>query len=122
MQRELWEENGGNELGYRLDEIGTTKVLGFYRWLRRGGKPEFVGITKLNCSLDELNPDQTELIDTTNKAITDTFYLETLDELARVIKDIKAIENTSLPLEMCLDALEYYYQERRSELENLLDL
>jgi len=56
MKRELWEENGGKELGIGIDHIGETKVLGYFRWLRRGGKLEFIGIPKLNLSLDQLIP------------------------------------------------------------------
>ncbi|MBX7232859.1 MAG: hypothetical protein K1X65_00660 [Caldilineales bacterium] len=50
MARELFEEN---KLDFRstpitISELAKhTLVLGYYRWIRRGGKPEFVGITKV---------------------------------------------------------------------------
>ncbi|WP_343785110.1 hypothetical protein [Alkalibacillus silvisoli] len=122
MKRELWEENGGKELNVSVNEFGETKILGFYRWLQRGGKPEFVGITKLNFSQDQLDPDSIELIDTNNKAIPDTFYIESVTDLPHIISEIKEIGNVSLPLHMCLDALEHFYEERSSELEQLLNL
>ncbi|MFP3361451.1 hypothetical protein R0K17_29525, partial [Planococcus sp. SIMBA_143] len=72
MKRELWEENGGKAHKIGIEEFAETKLLGFFRWLKRGGKPEFVGISKLRCTLDELTPDLNELIDTNSKADTDT--------------------------------------------------
>ncbi len=122
MKRELWEENGGRNHKSGIDEFAETKLLGYFRWLKRGGKPEFVGISKLNCSLDQLTPDHNELIDMNSKADTDTFYLESVDDLPKVIKEIKQIGNTSLPLLMSLDALKQFYQHRRDELDQLLKL
>ncbi len=42
MERELCEETG-----IRSSEIRSTEVIGFARWLDRGAKPEFLGITRL---------------------------------------------------------------------------
>jgi len=49
MQRELCEETG-----IRPDEIVGTKVIGFARWLERGAKPEFFGVTELRVSAEDL--------------------------------------------------------------------
>jgi 8-oxo-dGTP pyrophosphatase MutT (NUDIX family) len=49
MQRELCEETG-----IRPDEIRNTTVLGFARWLERGAKPEFFGLTKLSVTEQDL--------------------------------------------------------------------
>ena len=49
MHREL-----GEETGIRPDEIRTTTVTGFARWLERGAKPEFFGWTKLSATADDL--------------------------------------------------------------------
>jgi 8-oxo-dGTP pyrophosphatase MutT (NUDIX family) len=51
MERELREETG-----IRSDEIRTTHVTGFARWLERGAKPEFFGITELNATAKDLSP------------------------------------------------------------------
>jgi hypothetical protein len=45
MERELREETG-----IRQDEIRDTKIIGFARWLERGAKPEFFGITQLSAT------------------------------------------------------------------------
>ena len=36
------------------DQITTTRVVGFARWMERGAKPEFFGLTTLRCAADEL--------------------------------------------------------------------
>lgn len=41
--------------------ISRTKVIGFFRWLQRGGKPEFVGISRLSVTKDQLIPGGTEV-------------------------------------------------------------
>jgi len=51
MLRELYEESQ-----VRRSEIveGSQHVTGYFRWLRRGAKPEFTGIVRLNVTLAEL--------------------------------------------------------------------
>jgi hypothetical protein len=49
MERELREETG-----IRQDEICGTKVVGFARWLERGAKPEFFGISELSATTADL--------------------------------------------------------------------
>jgi 8-oxo-dGTP pyrophosphatase MutT (NUDIX family) len=49
MERELCEETG-----IRPDEIRGTRVTGFARWLERGAKPEFFGLTELSATTDDL--------------------------------------------------------------------
>jgi hypothetical protein len=49
MHRELREETA-----IRPDEISSTAVAGFARWLDRGGKPEFFGLTQLSVTEDDL--------------------------------------------------------------------
>lgn len=56
MTRELKEENSLN----KTDFSAETKILGFFRWIKRGGKPEFVGITKISCDYTDLEPDRKE--------------------------------------------------------------
>jgi hypothetical protein len=49
MERELCEETG-----IRPSEIHRTEVIGFARWLDRGAKPEFLGITKLSINAKDI--------------------------------------------------------------------
>lgn len=122
MKRELWEENGDKKISSTIDNIGETKILGFFRWLERGGKPEFVGITKLNCNLDAMEVDTDELINITNKADMDTLNLDDINCVPQIISEVRDYGNLSIPLYMCLDALETYYKDRPHELEEFLKL
>jgi hypothetical protein len=49
MQRELCEETG-----IRPEEIRYTTVVGFARWLERGAKPEFFGVTQLSTTAEDM--------------------------------------------------------------------
>ncbi|HEX6523951.1 MAG TPA: hypothetical protein VF070_28710 [Streptosporangiaceae bacterium] len=49
MERELCEETG-----IRPEEIRRTRVTGFARWLERGAKPEFFGLTELSATASDL--------------------------------------------------------------------
>lgn len=49
MERELCEETG-----IRRDEIRGTAVVGFARWLERGARPEFFGVTELSVTAEDL--------------------------------------------------------------------
>lgn len=120
MKRELWEENGSKKISPTIEEVGQTKVLGFYRWLERGGKPEFVGITKLNCNFHAMEVNTEEFVDITNRTDMDTYNLDDIDNLPEIIEIIKDYDNISIPLYMCLDALEVYYKEHKDELAKLL--
>lgn len=50
MNRELVEE--GN---IAPDRIHWSAVTGYARWLSKGGKPEYFGVTTLNCRTEELS-------------------------------------------------------------------
>ncbi|MCP3803920.1 hypothetical protein NLX83_32095 [Allokutzneria sp. A3M-2-11 16] len=49
MERELLEETG-----IKREELRATHVLGFGRWMERGAKPEFFGMTTLAVSSDQV--------------------------------------------------------------------
>lgn len=59
MQRELVEEAN---VSYR--EIEWTEVLGYFRWLNKGGKPEYVGVTKLKLTSDQLVGRDVRIVET----------------------------------------------------------
>lgn len=61
MGRELWEESSGKEICKHYKNYGQTKVLGFFRWVEKSGKPEFVGVTKLHYSYAEISPNRIEV-------------------------------------------------------------
>ncbi|WP_329063284.1 hypothetical protein [Amycolatopsis sp. NBC_01480] len=49
MERELREESGVS-----ADEITSTRLTGFARWMERGAKPEFFGVTTLSVDSSTL--------------------------------------------------------------------
>lgn len=76
MTRELLEESG--KIKYKAKGKPTrkekkdasplinsytqnTKLIGFFRWIDRCGKPEFIGVTKLDENLHEIGADEFEV-------------------------------------------------------------
>ena len=119
MERELWEESGKEALGRTHDSIGNTKILGYFRWVKRGGKPEFVGITKLNVRCSQLDPEIQEVRKPRSKHM---WKIENVDHLKRVIKEILGFKEISVPLYMCLICLEHYLEESPEEVKELLQI
>lgn len=68
MARELWEESKlKNNEQYQLTKenkaalVKNTYVIGYFRWIKRGGRPEFIGISKIDYKSYVLNPDKLEV-------------------------------------------------------------
>lgn len=117
MERELMEETQADKS--LKNSLNRTLILGFYRWVTRGGKPEFSGITKLPGTADQYNPDSREA--RTEKSSALKFKLESIDDLPGVINKIKSRNRTSTPLYMCLYQLEEMYNNRKEELKEFLN-
>lgn len=67
MERELWEESVGmrgvsdRKFYKNLD----TRITGYFRWLKKGGKAEFVGVSRLrnsNSMTENLLPEESEVL------------------------------------------------------------
>lgn len=101
MQRELWEESGKKVLSKSYDEsLGKTKVIGFFRWLNKGGKPEFVGITKLNICLTAFRANKKEVYEGIDSHFND------FEQLKRCIEKLLKLKNLSTPLYVNLECLQ----------------
>jgi hypothetical protein len=105
MERELCEE-----AGVKPDEIDWTFVLGYFRWMNKGAKPEYVGVTKLNKHSRELKRRPVNLSETRFVAgrAFGTVDLTTLRHApespdALVVDDLPG--RVSFPLFMCLRAI-----------------
>ncbi|MGW4292615.1 hypothetical protein ACWEH1_06105 [Micromonospora chersina] len=59
MRRELMEESH-----LAPDQLGRTWMLGYFRWLNRGAKPEYLGLTMLTVSSDDLHDTDVRLVET----------------------------------------------------------
>ncbi len=114
MERELQEESMANK---DQSHDFQTMILGFYRWVSRGGKPEFVGITKLPESADTYKPNNKEV---SQLGLSTEFIVANMSDLPKVITHIKRSDNISVPLFMCLNQLEYMYNHHKKELEEFL--
>lgn len=99
MGRELWEENGGKKLGVSYENIGQTQILGYFRWLKKGGKSEFVGVTRLNADLITFSQQKSEVFD------REEYLVEDNQQLLAVIDQLLTREDLSVPLVVCLQQL-----------------
>lgn len=115
MERELREESISQSHSKAVYE---TKILGFFRWVSRGGKPEFVGITKLPEMSSSYQPNTKEVH--VKKTADHLFSLPTIDSLPKTLDKIRASGQLSVPLFMCLRELEYMYAHHKEELSDFL--
>lgn len=65
MERELWEESNGTRASQKkafLDKV-ETRITGYFRWLKKGGKSEFVGLSRLTdwSLIGTLSPELSEV-------------------------------------------------------------
>jgi hypothetical protein len=105
MERELCEEGS-----IRPSEIAWTIVLGYFRWMEKGAKPEYVGITKLNKHSRELHHRSVAFAEI--RYVADRSYgsvdlaalkADPEDPSALCVDDLPG--RPSLPLVMCLRAI-----------------
>jgi hypothetical protein len=104
MRRELCEE-----CNIAPRELGLTEVLGYFRWLNMGAKPEYTGITRINLSSDELRHRTVRVVETRYVREIDVCRLDVgklrvnPDSLACLEPAVR--EKASVPLYMCLRSL-----------------
>lgn len=116
MERELIEESLPDK---EVDNTqNKTLILGFYRWVTRGGKPEFTGITKLPGNANQYNANPAE--GRSNKYSALKFKVESIEDLPKTINQIKTHNQISTPLYMCLYQLEQMYKINKEELAHFL--
>ena len=100
MKREYSEESserGKLEMKVKLHaEVKRTAVLGYFRSLIRGGKPEFVGTAKLESSFDELEPNIAE-VDLPEHLLPPLLAQNNQEKLTQLDKTLKRTD-LSVPL------------------------
>lgn len=114
MNRELWEENGGKLLCKSPEEIGETKILGTFRWINKGGKSEFVGLTKVNRDLISFAQNKKKVFD------REEYLINSADDLINKIEDLLKKDNISVPLYVNLQVIREYARYNKEEIEELL--
>lgn len=104
MQRELREESSRRDRILDAGAVGATRVLGYYRWVSRGGKPEFVGITKLKVSAAGLHPDDREVA-TRSEDQKPVFEATSVESLGSAVSELLRRHDLSIPLHVNLQCL-----------------
>jgi hypothetical protein len=140
MERELREETKvhvpDRVTVERQRFVKSTTLIGFFRWLQRGGKPEFIGISQLSVDLAVLRPDGFEVAAITGYTVAgdpvklaNVFPVRTLDEVPQAIADIRCLFAgsevlkpipVSLPLRRILDVLELLLKTDPDKLRMVL--
>ena len=119
MQREFVEES--TDRGDKLNESDLeTKVLGFFRWMSRGGKPEFVGISKLAYPASFLKANATEVNDPDH--VQTAFPARTIEQLRASIQELMDRTNISIPLWVCLQCLVEAIEEDENHIVQFLGI
>ena len=118
MERELHEESTRNKAKVTKNLVVGTKILGFFRWVRRGGKPEFVGISRLRVNASDLTPNIAEVTQPRRELLN--FYVSSIDDLERVIDKIQRDTPLSVPLAVNLECLRDYLRKRKDSLNQFL--
>ncbi|NEA35986.1 hypothetical protein [Streptomyces sp. SID13031] len=104
MERELREELGLIKRRMRQVRIETA-VVGFGRWLEKGAKPEFFGISRIHASSADLDL----RIDLSERQFVSHHLMIDPDEVDRLLtgEPFEDLDKgkSSVPLEVCLDYL-----------------
>lgn len=104
MNRELLEETCLEKKKLHENNDYKTKIIGYFRWKEKGGKPEFVGITKLiNTSHIDIESQETEVCD-----LNCTYTIESEEDLKKCIDALLENKNTSVPLVATLFFIKEY--------------
>lgn len=120
MGRELLEES--TKVKACRGNLAETKVLGFYRWLDKGGKPEFVGVTKLNLNYNDLKNNLQEVrLGNSHEDYKLTRRINSLKDLSDyLMHELKSNKHLSVPLYFNMLSLVNYISDFESNAEFLL--
>ncbi|UWG95562.1 hypothetical protein LPY66_11590 [Dehalobacter sp. DCM] len=119
--RELYEEVGKPK-SFNAQSIAKTKIIGFFRWINMGGKPEFLSISKLNIGLNQIVPNKDEQMPMIiSKYIGDQKSKKIdYETLHHFLEEIKANDKCSFPLYINILILQEYYRQHRGDFEFFL--
>jgi hypothetical protein len=120
MERELTEESSRRGSKVKQNLVEKTIVIGFFRWVRRGGKPEFLGISRLRVNAGDLDPNISEVTQPTHLPLS--FPMSSIDDLGDIIEQIKVNGNLilSVPLVANLECIQHYLAKRKDSLGKFL--
>lgn len=115
INRELLEETS---LINKKNIEYTTKITGYFRWMEKGGKPEFVAVTKFrNVTLDDIQCEKSEVCQLQTQDVS----FENCKEFKELINRYIHKDNISVPLHMSLLFLQNAMESKyRCEICKLL--
>lgn len=123
MERELRKESSRQGEQFDSDPVIETRVTGFYRWARRGGKPEFVGVTKLRVASHELEPNEAEVEAPEWIPLRDLQYpANSLEELRNSLESILSKTQISVSAWMAAQCLKDALEEDPKSWQNFLEI
>lgn len=114
------------ELGLKLvkDSSIRTKVIGYFRWLNRGGKPEFVSISFLDMDEDQIYPELKELKDQSGirQLVCFDFGEKRIcgDNIEKELAKFLNCPECSFPLFMNINIFLEYYHNYPGDFEKFL--
>ncbi len=117
MEREFREESHPLRDGLR-DAVIKTRIIGFFRWLRRGGKPEFVGVSLVDKMSYELQPNTSEVA--SPKRMQLMYPASSTPQLAGSVEVMLGEKLLSVPLWVLLKCLEGMVARDANFLENFV--
>ncbi len=120
MERELREESSERGAEFKVDPVIETRVTGFYRWLNRGGKPEFVGVTKLSVASHELRPNDAEV--DAPEWIQLRYPARNLRELKQSLQLLLEARNTSVSAWMAITCFKEAIEEDKGSWIRFLEI
>ena len=121
MERELLEES--TKLKYDKKYITNTKIIGYFRWLDldKSGKPEFVGITKLNLKYNDLKNNLKEVRENGHEKFSLTQEVKSITDMTAYLeKEINSNIHLSVPLYFNMVAILQYIKEFENEAKSFL--
>lgn len=105
MTRELVEECNLDNNAVNDININDCKVIGYFRWLERGGKPEFVGICNIPVSTALLYPDTKEVSSECNGSYIEHPPIHSMSELFTLCE--RYLSDSNIKLGVSLEYLLY---------------
>lgn len=122
LEREFHEES--NRRGVRAQrQIEESMLLGYFRNLNRGGKPDFVALSRLNVNHVELGPNDDEVEE---RSRLDRQLVESLQDLdalcARLLDEDDNARTLSIPLWANLLALRQAIRDDPQTIREFLQL
>lgn len=117
MARELVEESELKGILSIKEIADSILMLGYFRWIDRGGRPEFIGICDLPCSVAQLTPNPSEVSSTANGTPIQSIRIKSAEDLNAFCEEYihSDDKDVSLPLEVLLTRLQHIQAAPNSE-------